>query len=214
MAPLRRLLACPTTLGLGFLPDGRLLIVSMRDRQVLRCEADGSLVEHADLSALAPWHCNDMLVDRDGRPPRSTVLIGIEPAFTVNAGSLGERRTWASFGDPPASTDLGEALGQLAVASDGICLDAEGAMWIADSTHRRLVRVAEGGSILEERKTDGIGVFVCMPGGDDGRTLFACVVPTFHQAAASPNHRAAIWMTKVESTARRSAINSEKSELV
>ena len=53
--------------GLGFLPDGRMLIVSMRDRKVLRREADGSLVEHADLSALAPWHCNDMLVDHDGR---------------------------------------------------------------------------------------------------------------------------------------------------
>ncbi len=53
--------------GLGFLPDGRLLIVSMRDRKVLRQETDGSLVEHADLSGLAPWHLNDMLVDRDSR---------------------------------------------------------------------------------------------------------------------------------------------------
>ena len=53
--------------GLGFLADGRMLIVSMRDRKVLRREADGSLVEHADLSGLAPWHANDMLVDRDGR---------------------------------------------------------------------------------------------------------------------------------------------------
>ena len=39
--------------GLGWLPDGRLLIVSMEDRRLLRQEADGSLVEHADLSALA-----------------------------------------------------------------------------------------------------------------------------------------------------------------
>ena len=53
--------------GLGFLPDGRLLIVSMRDRSLLRREADGSLVMHADLSNLAPWHLNDMLVDHDGR---------------------------------------------------------------------------------------------------------------------------------------------------
>jgi hypothetical protein len=42
--------------GLGFLADGRMLIVSMRDRKVLRREVDGSLVEHADLSGLAPWH--------------------------------------------------------------------------------------------------------------------------------------------------------------
>src|ERR687893_2773010 len=53
--------------GLGFLPDGRLLIVSMRDRKLLRREQDGTLVEHADLSELAPWHLNDMLVDGHGR---------------------------------------------------------------------------------------------------------------------------------------------------
>src|SRR5450755_2263141 len=79
--------------GLGFLPDGRMLIVSMRDRKVLRREFDGSLVEHADLSALAHSHCNDMLVGHDGRawvgnfgfdledgsPPRTTVLICVDP---------------------------------------------------------------------------------------------------------------------------------------
>jgi sugar lactone lactonase YvrE len=52
--------------GLGFLPDGRMLIVSMRDRKILRREFDGSLVEHANLWDLAPWHLNDMLVDRQG----------------------------------------------------------------------------------------------------------------------------------------------------
>ncbi len=81
---------------------------------------------------------------------------------------------------------------------DGICLDAEGAVWVADAAHRRFIRVAENGRILEERKTEGLGAFACMLGGDDGRTLFACVAPTFHEAEASANHRAAILMTKVE----------------
>lgn len=53
--------------GLGWLPDGRLLIVSMLDRKLLRQEPDGQLVEHADLSAIATWHCNDMVVDKTGR---------------------------------------------------------------------------------------------------------------------------------------------------
>lgn len=53
--------------GLGWLPDGRLLIVSMHDRKVLRREPDGRLVEHADLSKLASFHCNDMVVDAQGR---------------------------------------------------------------------------------------------------------------------------------------------------
>src|SRR6185369_6579060 len=52
--------------GLGWLPDGRLLVVSMNDRRLLRLDGE-SLVEAADLSALARWPCNDMLVDAKGR---------------------------------------------------------------------------------------------------------------------------------------------------
>ncbi len=52
--------------GLGWLPDGRLLFVSMLDRKVMRREADGSIVEHADLSAVTGGHCNDMVVAADG----------------------------------------------------------------------------------------------------------------------------------------------------
>lgn len=51
--------------GLGWLPDGRLLVVSMEDRRVLRLEGE-RLVEHADLSTLAAFHCNDMVVDARG----------------------------------------------------------------------------------------------------------------------------------------------------
>jgi sugar lactone lactonase YvrE len=53
--------------GLGWLPDGRLLVVSMRDRRILRREPDGTLVTHADLSRHATGHLNDMTVDADGR---------------------------------------------------------------------------------------------------------------------------------------------------
>ena len=235
--------------GLGFLPDGRLLIVSMRDRKIFRRELDGSLVVHADVSALAPGYLNDMLVDRDGRawvgnfgfdlmggaPARTTVLVCVEPdgaanvvadelgfpngmvltpdgrtlivaettmnrltAFNVSAGSLSKRRIWAAFGNRPTATSVDEALGQSAVVPDGICLDAEGHVWVADAAHGRLVRVAEGGRIVEELKTNGLGAFACMLGGHDGRTLFACAAPTFHEAQASTNHQAAILMTKVK----------------
>jgi sugar lactone lactonase YvrE len=82
--------ACPS--GLGWLPDGRMLVVSMEDRRLLRLE-NGALVEHADLSRLAPFHCNDMVVDGRGNAfvgnfgfdlhgkekSRSTCLIHVAP---------------------------------------------------------------------------------------------------------------------------------------
>ena len=54
-------------LCVGWLPDGRLLIVSMKDRQLLRREPDGTLVVHGDLSSAATGHTNDMAVDAVGR---------------------------------------------------------------------------------------------------------------------------------------------------
>jgi sugar lactone lactonase YvrE len=53
--------------GLGWLPDGDLLVVSMKDRRVLRRSSDGTLSEHADVSAITSGHLNDMIVDRQGR---------------------------------------------------------------------------------------------------------------------------------------------------
>jgi sugar lactone lactonase YvrE len=52
--------------GLGWLGDGSLLVVAMRDRQLLRLKEDGDLVCHADLSSLATGDCNDMVVDGRG----------------------------------------------------------------------------------------------------------------------------------------------------
>lgn len=53
--------------GLGWMPDGSLLIVSMQKRQVLRRHLDGRVALHADLSDVATFHCNDMIVDGAGR---------------------------------------------------------------------------------------------------------------------------------------------------
>ena len=52
--------------GLGWQPDGTLLVVSMLEKQVLRSDGTGGFSVHADLSALVPERCNDMVVDADG----------------------------------------------------------------------------------------------------------------------------------------------------
>jgi sugar lactone lactonase YvrE len=233
--------------GLGFLPDGRALIVSMRDHRILRRENDGSLVDHADLSGLVADHLNDMAVDArggayvgnfgfdlmGGAPISSTTLTYVDPDGTASTvaddllfpngmvlrdgvlvvaetfgarltafdvaddGGLARRRSWARFAEPPATTDVGEAVGALPVAPDGICADADGAIWVADALHGRLLRVAEGGEILEELPT-GTGVYACMLGGEDGRTLYACAAPSFAEHERRPVREAQLLATRVD----------------
>jgi sugar lactone lactonase YvrE len=238
--------------GLGWLPDGRLLLVSMRDQRVLRREPDGTLVTHGDLSGVARGMCNDMVVDAAGRayvgcfgfdlmrgdPVATSPLIRVDPdgavtvvaedmhfpngsvvigspdspvlvvaesfgnrisAFDIAAdGSLGPRRDWARFGDLPASTDPGEALGSAAVAPDGICVDAEGAVWVADAGDRnRAIRVREGGEIVDEVEV-GTSVFACVLGGDDGRTLYLCTAPGFAEHERRDTREAALLGVRVD----------------
>jgi len=87
--------------GMGWLPDGRLLVVSMRDQKVLRQEADGRLVTHADLSSIAGGHANDMVVDALGRAyvgnfgfdlmggaaPQTATLARVDPDGSVHAAA-------------------------------------------------------------------------------------------------------------------------------
>ena len=189
----------------AWLPDGRLLIVDSPRGLLLRREADGSLVTHAELGQPG-W--NDIVVDgrgnayvnRAGFNPmagedvkpgfvwlatpdgsvrqvaddiafpngmavtadNSTLIVADSyrhnlVAFDIDgAGDLTNRRSWADLGDG---------------TPDGICLDAESAVWYADVPNKRCVRVAEGGAVLQTVELDR-GGFACALGGPDGRTLF------------------------------------------
>ncbi|HEY0825473.1 MAG TPA: SMP-30/gluconolactonase/LRE family protein, partial [Ramlibacter sp.] len=195
--------------GLGWLPDGRLLLVGMKKRQLLRLDAGGVAV-HAELGAFAPSYCNDLLVDAQGRayvgnfgfdlhgraPFAPTVLLMVSPdgsvrvvaedmhfpngmaltpdggtllvaesygkrisAFDVRPdGTLTGRRTWARFEEK-------------GVAPDGLCLDAEGAAWVASPVSREVLRVREGGAITRRIPTPEQAT-ACALGGPDGRTLY------------------------------------------
>ena len=194
--------------GLGWLPDGRLLIVSMEDRRLLRREADGSLAEHADLSALATGRCNDMIVDATGRAyvghfgfdlhgrarfaeasliavapdgratvaasplrfPNGTVITP-DGGVLVVAETFGRRLTAFDIGDDGALSNR-RVWAELGVPPDGICLDAEGCIWVAVPRPGGFLRVAEGGEVRARVDLEGWGGYACMLGGEEGRTLF------------------------------------------
>ena len=199
--------------GLGWSPDGSMLIVSMNDQKLLSF-SNGELSEVADLSQLATHFCNDMVVDKKGNayvgnfgfdlhagePIKPTNLILVRPgeepcevaenvffpngtvitpddktlivgetfascltAFDINEdGTLANRRVWA---------DLRSIEEGYTPVPDGICLDAEGAIWVASPSTNDVIRVQEGGALLDKVEVDR-GPFACMLGGENGNTLF------------------------------------------
>jgi len=236
--------------GLGWLPDGRMLVVSMKDRKVLRREPDGSLVEHADISALCTGHANDMVVARNGQAyvgnfgfdlmgggdhefaavvlvntdgtsqivaeglsfPNGMVITPHDQTLIVNElfgnrvsafdiksdGTLGPRRDFAAYGDLGDEASWHKRVEASTIVPDGLTMDAEGAVWIADCAHQRALRIAEGGEILDEVSTAPNGVFAVALGGDDGRTLFLCVAPDFDEAARTANREAEMHAVQVD----------------
>jgi sugar lactone lactonase YvrE len=192
--------------GLGWLPDGTLLIVSMDEECLLRLNPDG-LKKVADLSSLATFKCNDMVVDKKGRayvgnfgfdyqneqfkpaeiilvtqegnaqivadklafpngtvitPDDETLIVGESfgsklTAFDIlDDGSLEGRRVWANL---------------KSMVPDGICLDAEGGIWLASPGSGKVFRVLEGGKVTHEVKVS-TQAYACMLGGLDRCSLF------------------------------------------
>jgi sugar lactone lactonase YvrE len=95
-------------------------------------------------------------------PDNSTLIVaesygGVLTAYDIAPdGDLGNRRVWAEL---------------QGAAPDGICIDAEGAVWFAEVPGRRCVRVHEGGEVLQTIRSE-LGCFACMLGGAEGTTLF------------------------------------------
>ncbi|WP_045820997.1 SMP-30/gluconolactonase/LRE family protein [Williamsia herbipolensis] len=142
--------------GLGWLPDGRLLVVSMRDQTILRREPDGELVVHADLSELVSENLNDMLVDASGR-----AYVGNFGFDLMNGGT-------------PASTHLVlvEPDGSARVVADdlyfpnGMALADDGRLLVDETIANRVSAfdIADDGSLGERRDW---AVFGDLPDMDD-----------------------------------------------
>jgi sugar lactone lactonase YvrE len=176
---------------------------------------------YADLSALASYHCNDLVVDqngvvfagnfgepiRPGEPMGPAELIRIDPAgraevvdrqlvfpngsaisddgrlllvaetfahriscFDLDEASrISNRRLWANLGD---------------ATPDGICLDAEGALWVASPATQETLRVARDGEILDRCRTVGTP-YACMLGGSDRKRLTICTSESDDPAEAA-----------------------------
>ena len=236
------------TSGLGWLPNGDLLAVSMIDQALLRWRAGAPPEPYASLAGVATFHCNDMVVDAAGRAyvgnfgfdldgftdvhgfaailddpdalmtnlalvhpdgsvtvaasgmlfPNGTVLtsdgrtlivaesIALRlTAFDVaDDGTLSNRRVWA-----PLDAHL--------ITPDGIAIDAEGAVWVANALGHDVVRVAEGGEVLERVATSQ-HCYACALGGPDGTTLFACSAPTSHRTRAAASRSGRIEIAEVD----------------
>ena len=229
--------------GLGWRPDGAMLIVSMTQRSVLIRQPSGAISRYADLGDIATFHCNDMVVDARGGayvgnfgfdldaaiaargeavfadhptaslayvspdgvarvaaenlhfpngsvilPDQKTLVVaetlsGTLTAFDIASnGDLSNRRLWAST---------------LPVIPDGIALDQEGAIWVANPAAPECVRLAAGGAILDRVET-GQPCLACALGGEDGRTLFVLTVASFEHHAASTTRTGQIWATPVQ----------------
>jgi sugar lactone lactonase YvrE len=210
--------------GLGWLPDGSMLIVSMVKRQVLRRRVDGALSVHADLGAIAGFHCNDMVVDAHGRAyvgnfgfdldaaltargAESVIadhptadLACLAPDGTVSVAAAAMHFPNGSVITPDGKTLIvGETLSGALTAfdigtdgeltnrrlwaqtwprvPDGIALNADGHIWIANPLAPECVLIAKGGDVLDVIAT-GDPCFACMLGGADGRTLFMLTAPS------------------------------------
>jgi sugar lactone lactonase YvrE len=218
--------------GLGWMPDGSLLVVSMVKRQVWRRWPDGHFALHANLADYSAHMCNDMVVDSHGRAyvgnfgfdldtamrtrgpagviadHPTTVLALIQPDGTVGDAAPGERFSFPNgmvitpdgatlvvaetFGRRLTALDIGKG-GVLTnrrewapVAPrlpDGICLDASGAVWIANPAAPECALIAPGGEVLEVIETGALNCYACMLGGPAGKHLFMLTAPADRETA-------------------------------
>lgn len=186
--------------GLGFQPDGSLLIASTENRQVLRY--DGEAVSTVvDLSDVVPANLGDMVIDGIGRAyvgsqaREGGVIVRIDPDDTTTvvaddldfpngmviapdgrtlivAESIGRRLTAFTIGADGCLSDRRIFADGLEGPPDGICLDAQGGVWTSMTLANRFDRIIQGGNVTARIDIGDRTAIACMLGGPERRTLF------------------------------------------
>ena len=181
--------------GLGWLPDGRLLVVSMQDRRLIRREMDGTFVAHADLGELATFHCNDMVVDGKGRAwvgnfgfdlhggaaPTATVLIRVDPDGSVHCAAANVMFPNGCVITPDGATLIvAETFGACLTAFD---ISSDGAL----SNRRSWAQLPEG-AVPDGICLDAEGIWVASPTTNECLRLKKAVAsPIASHSTAAPS---------------------------
>ncbi len=140
-----------------------------------RVDLDGTITEVAD----DLWFPNGSVITGEDVLIVNETFGNRVTAFDLTEdGRLVNRRAWAEFGPLPKATTLADATPEFVVSPDGMCLDAEGMLWIADLTSRTMLRVREGGEVVDE-VDPGVMPFSAVLGGSDGQSMFICAAPYF-----------------------------------
>ncbi len=216
--------------GLGWLPDGRLLVISMTDAKLLAFQ-DGNRSVIADLS-LSGGTPNDMVVDSQGRAyvgnAGCDLFVGIDPQPTnllmidsrgvhevaddlifpngmiitpngqrlIVAETFANKLTVFDINSNDGSLSNGREFAKLdGLTPDGICLDAEGAVWAGCADGNRFVRVLEGGEITHVIDTGERFATACVTGGVDREKLFMITAEMSPELFAAKQTSATISVT-------------------
>jgi sugar lactone lactonase YvrE len=186
--------------GLGFRPDGSLLITSTENRQVLRYDGE-TVATVADLSGIVPADLGDMVVDDLGRAyvgsqaREGGVVVRVDPDETMTvvaedldfpngmvitpdrttlivAESIGRRLTAYTIGADGSLSNRRIFADGLDGPPDGICLDAEGGVWTSMTLANQFDRIVEGGTVTDRIDMGDRTAIACALGGPERRTLF------------------------------------------
>jgi sugar lactone lactonase YvrE len=165
-----------------------------RPTSLLRVDPDGAVTVAAE-DVLFP---NGIVIDE-----WAGVLYAAETyrsritAWDYHDGELSNRRVWAEFSPDPGAYDIPDTTRTLNLLPDGICQDADGALWVADAKGHGASRVDADGTVLEFVET-GLSVYAVALGGTDRRDLFLCCAPAVETFDPSTTARSVLMRCRVD----------------